>query len=114
MTLSTWPGVLPLFSSSSSFSQASRGPCATTCTRPSGLFEAYPARPSSSARERVHHRKPTPWTWPCTHAVNRTSANSCITDLKRHFGPRLERTPDRAHLIDGPFDDRQHPRHLVG
>src|SRR5690348_763373 len=114
MTLSTRPGVAPLFSSSSNFSQASRGPCATTWTRPSGLFDAYPARPSSKARERVHQRNPTPWTWPCTHAVSRISANSCNINLKRHFSTGFERPADGADLIDGPLDDREYPPHLVG
>src|ERR1700682_453404 len=113
MTLSTCPGVVPLCSRSSSSWQASRGPCATTWTRPSSLLEAKPVSPNSSARERVHQRNPTPWTRPCTQAVSRTSANSCITDLKRHFGTGFERAARRAHLIDGPFDDGQQPRDLV-
>ena len=39
-TLSTWPGVSPLCNRRNSCSQASRVPCATTCTRPSGRLEA--------------------------------------------------------------------------
>src|SRR5258705_13954775 len=93
--------------------QPSPGPCAATWTRPSGLLDAKPVSPNSSARERVHQRNPTPWTRPCTHAVNRTSANSCITDLKRHFGTGFERATHRAHPIDGAFDDGQQPRDLV-
>src|SRR6516165_10442221 len=47
--------------SRSNFSPASRGPWAITRTRPSARFAAYPVRPSSSARQRVHQRKPTSW-----------------------------------------------------
>src|SRR5215218_4139003 len=109
MTLSTWPGVPPPSSRSSSFWQACREPCATTWTRPSGLLDANPVSPSSNARERVHQRKPTPWTWPCTHAVSRTSANSCIIDLKSHFGTGLQCAAHGADLIDGPLDNREYP-----
>ena len=63
-TLSTWPGVFPPCNTRNSCSHASREPCATTCTRPSGRLAAYPVKPSSSARERVHQRKPTPCTRP--------------------------------------------------
>jgi hypothetical protein len=80
----------------------------TTITRPSGRLAAYPVKPSSSARDRVHHRKPTPCTWPCTHAVSRTSG-SYIGDLEGDLGTRLEGAPDRAHLVDGTLDDDQHP-----
>ena len=57
---------------SSSASHAARSPSATTATRPSVRLRAEPTRPSSSARDRVHQRKPTPWTKPCTQAVSRT------------------------------------------
>lgn len=51
-----------------------RGPSATTCTRPSLRLVACPLKPSSKARERVHQRKPTPWTCPWTKAVILSSA----------------------------------------
>src|SRR5271154_7081994 len=103
-TLPTWPGVFPVCSSRNSCSQASREPCATTCTRPSGRLAAYPVRPSSSARDRVHQRKPTPCTRPCTHAVNRTSASD-IGYLKGDLRARFQRAADRADVVDGPVDD---------
>ena len=40
--------------------RASGGPWATTSTRPSTVLRAWPTSPSSRARARVHHRKPTP------------------------------------------------------
>src|SRR3954463_9344249 len=52
-TVSTEPGVSPLRSRSSSRSAPDRGPCATTCTRPSGLLAANPVSPSSRARDLV-------------------------------------------------------------
>ncbi len=39
-TVSTWPGVFPPCNRRNSCSQASREPCATTCTRPSGRLAA--------------------------------------------------------------------------
>src|SRR5699024_986856 len=44
---------------------------ATTSTRPSSMLRAWPTRPNSKARARVHHRNPTPWTWPRTNQVTR-------------------------------------------
>ena len=69
-TKSTRPG--PVESSVRSSRQACSVPSATTSTRPSARLLAVPDRPSSSARARVHQRKPTPWTWPFTNAVRRT------------------------------------------
>ncbi len=69
VTPATRPGVPGPCSNASKASQPARGPCATTSTRPSSRLRAQPMRPSSSARARVHHRKPTPWTRPRTHAV---------------------------------------------
>src|SRR4029079_4444971 len=112
-TFSTRPGASPLSSRSSRRWQSLRGPCATTWTRPSGRFDAYPVSPSSRARERVHHRNPTPCTQPCTHAVSRASANSCTTNPKCHFGPGLQGASDRAHLVDRPLHDGEYPGHLV-
>ena len=89
ITLSTSPGVSPPSRAPSSCSQASFEPCATTWTRPSGLFAANPVRPSSRAFERVHQRKPTPCTYPCTQAVSRTSLSPNIFHLKIHFGASL-------------------------
>jgi ABC-2 type transport system permease protein len=75
-TLTTRPG-RPVVdgcwrSSSSRCSQAVRGPSATTSTRPSSRFAAWPTSPSSSARDRTHQRKPTPCTVPRTKAFSRT------------------------------------------
>ena len=50
-------------------------PSATTSTRPSAVLRAWPTRPSSSARARVHQRKPTPWTRPRTNTVIRRSSS---------------------------------------
>src|SRR5690606_7702508 len=71
-TPSTLPGVSQPLNRSRSLTQASRGPSATTSTLPSSMFRAQPVRPSSSALDRVHHRNPTPCTFPRTHAVSRT------------------------------------------
>ena len=68
------PGCRDRSSPASSTSSASRGPSATTSTRPSSRLRAHPVRPSSSARARVHQRKPTPWTCPLTQADRRTEA----------------------------------------
>lgn len=68
----TTPGAAALPSWVSSCSQEAREPSATTSTRPSSRFVAWPARPSSNARERVHQRKPTPCTRPLTQQVSRT------------------------------------------
>src|SRR5271163_3448914 len=110
-TLSTWPGVFPVCSSCNSCSHASRDPCATTCTRPSGRLAAYPVRPSSNARERVHQRKPTPCTRPCTHAVSRMSGPD-IGYFKGDLGARFQGAPDRTHLVDRALDNRRHARLL--
>ena len=37
--------------------------------------------------------EPTPWTWPCTHAVSRTSANSCISNLNVTLVPDFSVRP---------------------
>ena len=59
----------PSWMSSRSASIASRDPCAQISTRPSAMLRTKPIRPSSSARARVHQRKPTPWTCPRTRIV---------------------------------------------
>jgi len=43
-----------------------------TSTRPSARLRANPTRPSSRACERLHQRKPTPWTCPLTKIVARS------------------------------------------
>ena len=80
-TESTRPGVWPLRSNSRSRSQAVRSPSATTSTLPSSRLVAAPVSPSSNARARVHHRKPTPWTCPRTHAVRRTFSMTPLVTL---------------------------------
>src|ERR1700730_8132015 len=124
-TLSTLPGVLPLCKRSSSRWHASRGPCTTTCTRPSGRFEAYPVNPSSNARALVHHPKLTGCTEPCTHAVIWTSPSlhngsaplssrkRLIDHLEIDRRAGLQRPAHGADLIDRPTDDRDQPSHLV-
>ena len=61
------------WSHASSWSHPVRGPSATTSTRPSRRLLAVPTRPSSSPRDRVHQRNPTPCTVPRTHTVSRTA-----------------------------------------
>lgn len=72
----------------------------------------YPVRPSSSARQRVHQRKPTPWTMPCTQAVSRTSGPGMAgfgVDVELDRGARFQRAPDDADQVDRPVDDHQQP-----
>jgi hypothetical protein len=71
-TVRTRPGVSGPRRAASSRWHATSVPSATTSTRPSVRLVAEPARPSSNARARTHQRNPTPCTWPCTQAVNRT------------------------------------------
>jgi hypothetical protein len=106
-------------SRSSRVSQDLRSPCATTSTLPSRRFVADPTRPSSSARDRTHHRKPTCWTCPRTQAVIRTrSVPEASVESSAITLPRVEpgggntrtttgRTPGTHHREDPTF--RNHP-----
>lgn len=76
ITLSIEPGLEPDRSTASNASRRSRGPSATTSTRPSGRFVALPTKPSSSARARTHHRMPTPCTRPRSHSTRRSRSCS--------------------------------------
>ena len=114
-TLSTVPGCRP---ASQQVQQPLTGRRADPARRPAPGRRAgcrrNPVSPSSSARDRVHHRKPTPCTWPCTQAVSRTSGSAQRRSTsKRHLGARLQRAPDGADLVDGALDDDQQPFDLV-
>lgn len=76
-TESTRPGVRSPRRCPRSRSHAHRSPSATTSTRPSARLVAAPTSPSSSALARTHQRKPTPCTWPRTHAVSLTCPSGC-------------------------------------
>jgi len=89
-------------------------PSATTSTLPSSRFVALPTRPSSLARDRVHHRKPTPCTLPCTQAVSRTTGSSATARryCLRSAGPGWSRlrhgaTQHQSVTVDTPGPARR-------
>ena len=73
---------------------------------------AYPVRPSSSARDRVHQRKPTPWTCPCTQAVSRTCGPSRVGHDRLSAISKLTSVPDfsvRPTVQTGRWPARRPP-----
>src|SRR5450755_2115722 len=83
----TRPGVPVPASRASSSRQRATGPSAMTFTLPSWRFSAEPARPSSSARARTPHRKPTPCTRPAIQAVSRAAASPAGSLPRRSISP---------------------------